>query len=289
MSQPLILVTGEAGQLGDSIKKLTHLYPQFNFYFPSLAEFDLSKPENVAAFILDNQPEVVINCAAYTAVDKAETEQEICLKINALSVAEMAKACKQLGATLITISTDYVFDGNGTSPYLPNHPIDPVNYYGYTKAQMEKLALENHQNTIIIRTSWVYCEFGHNFVKTMLRLMNEKPALSVVDDQVGCPTYAPDLAKAILKVVEQLDENKHRGIYHFSNTGNISWFEFATAIRDIASLPCEVNPVPSTAYPTPAKRPSYSTMETSAITKDFGVEITDWKESLQTCIHHLMA
>lgn len=289
MKQPLILVTGEAGQLGDSIKKIVHQYSQFNFYFPTLEEFDLSKPENVFDFLIAKKPSIVINCAAYTAVDKAETEQELCLKINALSVAEMAKACKQLNASFITISTDYVFNGNGTSPYLPNHAIEPVNYYGYSKALMEKLAVENNADTIIIRTSWVYCEFGHNFVKTMLRLMKEKTELNVVNDQVGCPTYAPDLAKAILQIVEQLQHNTNRGVYHFSNTGNISWYEFATQIREFAKISCNVNPVDSSAYPTPAKRPSYSTMDTTNITKDFGVEITDWKKSLQTCVHNLIA
>lgn len=284
-----ILVTGEAGQLGDSLKKVTHLYTQFQFYFPTLDEFDLSKTENVFDFVINQKPDILINCAAYTAVDKAETEQELCLKINALSVAEMAKACKQLNATFITISTDYVFNGNGTSPYLTTQEIEPINYYGYSKALMEKLAFENNADTIIIRTSWVYCEFGHNFVKTMLRLMKEKTELNVVSDQIGCPTYAPDLAKAILQITEQLHNNNNRGIYHFSNTGNISWQEFATQIKEFAKLNCIINPVPSTAYPTPAKRPAYSTMDTSKITNDFGVAITDWKKSLQICIHNLTA
>lgn len=288
MNKPLIVVTGVSGQLGNSILQLSANYKQYQFLFPAIEELDLSKPATVEVYIKQHQPYLVINCAAYTAVDKAETEQELCLNINANAPAAMAKACKEINAAFITISTDYVFNGQGTQPYKTNHAIEPVNYYGYSKALMEKWVIENNVNTIIVRTSWVYCEHGHNFVKTMLRLMKEKTTLNVVNDQVGCPTYAPNLAQALLDMATQLNTNKHRGIYHYSNTGNISWFQFATAIRDMAQLNCTVNPVPSTAYPTPAKRPAYSVLDTSDITKDFGIAIIDWKESLKICIDNLL-
>lgn len=288
MNKPLIVVTGVSGQLGNSILQLSANYQQYQFLFPAIEELDLSKPATVEVYIKQHQPYLVINCAAYTAVDKAETEQELCLNINANAPAAMAKACKAINAAFITISTDYVFNGQGTQPYKTNHAIEPVNYYGYSKALMEKWVIENNANSIIVRTSWVYCEHGHNFVKTMLRLMKEKTILNVVNDQVGCPTYAPNLAQALLDMATQLNNNKHRGIYHYSNTGNISWFQFATAIRDMAQLNCNVNPVPSTAYPTPAKRPAYSVLDTSDITKDFGIAIIDWKESLKICIDNLL-
>lgn len=288
MNKPLIVVTGVSGQLGNSILQLSANYQQYQFLFPAIEELDLSKPATVEVYIKQHQPYLVINCAAYTAVDKAETEQELCLNINANAPAAMAKACKAINAAFITISTDYVFNGQGTQPYKTNHAIEPVNYYGYSKALMEKWVIENNANSIIVRTSWVYCEHGHNFVKTMLRLMKEKTILNVVNDQVGCPTYAPNLAQALLDMATQLNNNKHRGIYHYSNTGNISWFQFATAIRDMAQLNCNVNPVPSTAYSTPAKRPAYSVLDTSDITKDFGIAIIDWKESLKICIDNLL-
>jgi dTDP-4-dehydrorhamnose reductase len=178
-----------------------------------------------------------------------------------------------------------VFDGRGTAAYQPGDAVSPVNYYGYTKWLGEKLAQENNERTILIRSSWIYSEDGNNFVRTMLRLMKEKPAINVVNDQIGSPTYATDLAGAIFTIILSLEEgNIHYGIYHYSNKGGISWYDFALAIRDLAGLTCEVSPVPTSAYPTPARRPAYSVMDTTAITKDFGVEIVDWKISLQTCI-----
>lgn len=288
MSKPIILVTGANGQLGWSLQNLSIEYNNlFEFLFVTREQLDLSKPTTVANFIQQHLPNIVINCAAYTAVDKAETEQETALNINAISVGEIAKACKAIDAKLITISTDYVFDGNGTTPYKINHPTHPINYYGYSKWLGEKLALENNADTIIIRTSWVYCEHGNNFVKTMLRLMKERVEVNVVNDQIGCPTYAPDLAQAIMQIITQLRTNKLRGIYHFSNTGNISWFYFATIIRNITEINCQVNPIPSTAFPTPAKRPTYSVMDTTAISKDFKIEITDWQISLKKCIKNV--
>lgn len=290
MSKPLILITGSNGQLGWSLQKLSEEYKnKYEFLFVTREQLDLAKPETVKKYIEEINPKFVINCAAYTAVDKAETDQETALKVNAMAVAEIAKACATTNATLITISTDYVFDGNGTTPYKTNHTTNPLNYYGYTKWLGEKLALENHSNTIVIRTSWVYCEHGNNFVKTMLRLLRDKAEINVVDDQIGCPTYAPDLAKAIMKIICLKPENKHTGIYHFSNTGNISWFAFANKIKELAKLNCLINAVPSTDFPTIAKRPFYSVMDTSTITEDFEIEITNWQISLNYCLKNLVS
>lgn len=281
MSKPLVVITGTEGQLGWSIQQLIGNYPQYEFLFTTISILDLSSTDSIAEFFKQYKPAYFINCAAYTAVDKAETEQAITLAINATAVGEIAKHSAAINATLITISTDYVFDGAGTKPYLPYDATNPINYYGYSKWLGEKLALENNPNTIIIRTSWVYAQNGHNFVKTMMRLMSERESINVVDDQVGCPTYAHDLAKAILHIIQQIPENKNRGIYHYSNTGVISWFQFASAIQQLTGLNCKVNPVPSTAYPTPAKRPSYSVMDLTSIQNDFGVELIDWKTSLE--------
>jgi len=287
MSKPLILVTGANGQLGWCLQNKAAEYNQFEFLFVGREQLDLANKDTIQHFLFEYKPSFIINCAAYTAVDKAETDMENALKINAIAVGEMAKYCAATNAVFVTISTDYVFDGNGTKPYMVTEATNPVNYYGYTKWLGEKLSLENNSNSIIIRTSWVYCEHGNNFVKTMLRLMKEKTEINVVNDQIGCPTYAPSLADAILKIICQLPEKKYRGIYHFSNTGNISWFNFATAIKEIAALNCTIHPVATTTFPTPAKRPAYSCMNTSKIEKDFSIEITNWQTALTKCINNL--
>ena len=288
MSKPLILVTGKNGQLGWEISQIAAQYTAFNFEFVDVDELDLSKPESIPAFVQKYQPQYFIHCAAFTAVDKAETEQVLAYKINAESVGEIAKECAKLDCPLITISTDYVFDGNGTSPYTTNQKGDPLNYYGYSKWIGEKLALENWKKTVIIRTAWVYSTHAHNFVKTMLRLMKEKDEIKVVNDQVGSPTYAADLAKAILTVISKWQEgNTTYGIYHYTNDGVISWYDFATEIRHQSGLNCIVHPVPSTAYPTPAKRPAYSVMDLHNIVEDFKVELVDWKASLKICLDKL--
>jgi dTDP-4-dehydrorhamnose reductase len=289
MSKKTIIVTGVGGQLGWSIQQLSKAYSPFNFVFADIAEMDLTNEASICSFIQQHKPSYFIHCAAYTAVDKAETEKEVALAVNATAVEIIAKQCALFNAPLITISTDYVFNGNGTAPYKPYDAIEPINYYGYSKWLGEQAALEHNPNAIVIRTSWVYCEHGNNFVKTMLRLMKEREELKVISDQIGCPTYAPDLAKAILQVVAQLNEgNTHKGIYHFSNSGVISWFDFAVAIRDLAALDCKVLSIPTSGYPTPAKRPAYSVMDTSAIVQDFGVSITAWKVSLQQCVANLL-
>jgi dTDP-4-dehydrorhamnose reductase len=288
MKKPLIVVTGVNGQLGWSIQNIANNNLEFDFLFADRNLLDLSNPAAIPDFFKNYQPQYFINCAAYTAVDKAESEQELALTINATSVGEIAKQCAAINATLITISTDYVFDGNGTAPYTTIQATAPLNYYGYSKWLGEKLALENNPKTIVIRTSWVYCEHGNNFVKTMLRLMKDRTSLNVVCDQIGSPTYAPDLAKAILKVIIRLqNDQSNYGVYHYSNSGVISWYEFAAAIKALAGLSCEVNPIASAEYPTPAKRPFYSVMDISLIQQNFEVAITNWEESLRLCISNL--
>lgn len=288
MSKKKVIVTGVGGQLGWSIKQLSNQYPSLEFVFADITEMDLANQQSIQSFIQQNPPAYFIHCAAYTAVDKAETEKEVALAVNATAVETIAKECAAVNAKLITISTDYVFDGNGTRPYQPYDATDPLNYYGYSKWLGEKAALENNPGTVIIRTSWVYCQHGNNFVKTMLHLMKERTEIKVINDQVGCPTYAPDLAKAILTIVDAWENgNNKNGIYHYSNSGVISWFDFATAIRDLSGLDCNVLPIPTTEYPTPAKRPAYSVMDTNSIVKDFNVQIPAWKESLQVCLKEL--
>jgi dTDP-4-dehydrorhamnose reductase len=286
MSKPLIVVTGKNGQLGSELEILAPAFEvQYDFLLVDRSQLDLSSNESIDNFFSVHKPSVVINCAAYTAVDKAETDRDAAFQVNAVAVGKLAAFCKAIGALFITVSTDYVFDGNGTSPYLPSDATDPINYYGASKAEGEKLAITNNPDSIIIRTSWVYSRFGNNFVKTMIRLMGERPSLNVVGDQIGAPTYAADLASAIMHIVAQkIAGNKHCGIYHFSNSGAISWYDFAVAIGEMTHSNCVVAKIGSEAFPTPAKRPHYSLMDCSSIIQDFGVGQPDWKESLQVCI-----
>jgi dTDP-4-dehydrorhamnose reductase len=286
MSKSLIVVTGKNGQLGSELQLLAPSFEHvYDFLFADRAVLDLSSNNSIDSFCAAHKPSVVINCAAYTAVDKAEADREVAHQINAVAVGKLAAYCKAMGALFITVSTDYVFDGNGTSPYLPSDTTDPINYYGASKAEGEKLAVTNNPESIIIRTSWVYSRFGNNFVKTMIRLMGERPSLNVVGDQIGAPTYAADLAAAIMHIVAQKAAgNAHCGIYHYSNKGAISWYDFAVAIGEMIHSNCVVAKIGSEAFPTPAKRPHYSLMDCSSIVKDFGVEQPEWKESLQSCI-----
>lgn len=289
MAKPLVVVTGKNGQLGWELQQLVSQQPmEYDFLFTGREELDLSDPDLIHTFFQKHHPDYVINCAAYTAVDKAETEQDFAYTVNASSVGLLAAECARKDCVFITLSTDYVFDGKGTEPYSTDHPTDPVNYYGYTKLTGEHLALANNPQTIIIRTSWVYSVHGNNFVKTMLRLMKDRSELKIVSDQVGSPTYAADLAAALLQVIGELAKgNRHYGVYHYSNEGVISWFDFATAIQQIADLHCQLLPIPTTAYPTPAKRPAYSAMDTQKIVRDFGVSLRSWKDSLAECISKL--
>jgi dTDP-4-dehydrorhamnose reductase len=290
MSKPLIAISGKNGQLGTELVRLAGDFKdRFAFVFTGHTEMDITEPKAVEAFFELNKPNYFIHCAAYTAVDRAETEKEIAYTVNAEAVGSIATQCSKYGTIFITISTDYVFDGNGQAPYQTNDTIDPVNYYGYTKWQGEQKALQNNDRTLVIRTSWVYSDHGHNFVKTMLRLMKERNEINVVNDQIGSPTAAADLANAIMQIVLSDQSGTRRyGIYHYSNKGAISWYDFALAIRELSRSTCTIQPIPTSAYPTPAKRPAFSVMDTSAIEKDFGLSIPGWKESLQTCISKLV-
>lgn len=282
MSKQTILVTGQNGQLGNELKVLSAINPQYNYVFTSAGELDIADAEKVNEFFNRYKPAVCINAAAYTAVDKAETDKDVALKINAYAIGTLAENCAKINAKFIHISTDYVFDGTASSPYKEDYPVNPVNFYGESKLKGEEIALEKNPSTIIIRTSWVYSFFGNNFVKTVLRLMKERESISVVNDQFGSPTYAADLAAAILHIAAQPEDKP--GIYHFSNEGIISWFDFALAIKELAGLSCDIKAVDTSGYPTPAKRPGYSAMDKAKIKSAFGIEIKPWKESLQKCL-----
>ena len=280
-----VLVTGANGQLGSEIKELAGNYQDLDFIFTDIADFPLDK----AAVIVENynkiQPDIVINCAAYTAVDKAEQDVEVADAVNHLSIATLSELCNKSGAKLVHVSTDYVFDGTSPKAYTETDIPNPRSVYGVTKLAGEKACLENCPDSIIIRTAWVYSEFGNNFVKTMLRLMAERDTLGVVNDQVGTPTYAADLAQVILTI---LDSGKwESGIYHYSNEGEISWFDFASDIKEIAGLNCEVNGIPGSSYPTPAERPAFSLLDKTKIKEVYGIKIPAYKESLKAMMAKL--
>lgn len=262
---------------------MASLYPEYHFLFVSREQLSITDEASVEDFFSQNNISYCFNCAAYTAVDKAETEKDTAFESNGTAVGNLAAVCKKYNALLIHISTDYVFNGNATKPYIEINETDPVNTYGASKLLGENEAVKTNPSTIIIRTSWVYSSFGKNFVKTMLRLMSEKESISVVNDQVGCPTYANDLADAIMKIITA-NEHPKAGIYNYSNRGVISWYEFALAIKEISASSCMVNPVSSAQYPTPAKRPNYSVLDTTKIQQVFNIEIPFWKDSLEKCI-----
>ena len=278
-----ILVTGADGQLGRELQTLASQYPAFDFIFASRITLPIDDQKKIDDFFAASQPTWCINCAAYTAVDKAETDKESAFRINGEAPGWLANACRNNGTRLIHISTDYVFPGSSATPLKENDSTGPVNVYGASKLEGERRALEQYPDgTLIIRTSWVYSEFGNNFVKTMIRLMTDRPTLNVVDDQIGSPTYAADLAAAILHIVDST--RFIPGIYHYSNEGRISWYEFAMAIRDKIGSPCTVNPIPTSGFPTPATRPHYSLLDKSLIRQTYGVSIPNWEPSLDTCL-----
>lgn len=285
-----ILVTGANGQLGKEIRSLADSFPGFEFVFLSRSDLPIHHFPLVRNFFDTLKPAYCINCAAYTAVDKAEDEKELAFQINGEAVGILAAVCKEHNTRFIHISTDYVYDGNGTTPYLETDITDPINVYGASKLDGENQALQFNPDSIIIRTSWVYSEFGKNFVKTMLDLMENRDQISVVNDQIGSPTYAADLAEAILNIIQsdiQKPDSSTGGIYHYSNEGVISWFDFAVAIKEISVSPCKINPIHSSYFPTKAKRPDYSVLDKSKIQKTFGIQLKDWKDSLAVCLGKL--
>jgi dTDP-4-dehydrorhamnose reductase len=281
--RPKILVTGSNGQLGKELQEFSSLYPQYEFFFLSREDMPINQFELVRTFFNTIKPAYCINCAAYTAVDKAESEKEIAFQINGEAVGVLAAVCKEHKTKFVHISTDYVFNGEGTYPYTENFPTDPINIYGASKLEGEKQASQLNPDCIIIRTSWVYSSFGKNFVKTMVRLMNEKDEIKVVSDQVGSPTYAADLAEVILKIIPDWKT----GVFNFSNEGIISWYDFAAAIKEIINCPCYIKPILTSEYPTPAKRPAYSVLDKTKIQETFGIKLKDWKESLRICIEKI--
>lgn len=280
-----ILVTGAGGQLGKSIKDIAAFYPGFEFIFLSRQDMPVEQKAGTNAVFDAVRPQFCINCAAYTAVDKAESNEINAFLINADAVKILADACVAYQSKFLHISTDYVFNGQSSVPYKEEAKVDPINIYGASKAKGEMLCMEHNVDAIIIRTSWVYSEHGSNFVKTMMRLMKEKRELNIVNDQVGSPTYAGDLAHAILQIIHS--KLWLPGIYHYCNEGNISWYDFATAIKEITGAGCTLHPVPASAYPTPARRPSFSLLDTSKIRETYAVNIPGWKESLRKCIYNM--
>ena len=283
-----IIVTGSKGQLGQSIQELSSDYPNLSFVFTDVEELDICDPAQVDTFFATEKPSFVVNCAAYTAVDKAEKEEMLAKKINHYAVANLANACKKSEAKLLHISTDYLFDGNKSTPYHERDIVRPQSVYGISKLEGETAILRAEIKSIIIRTSWLYSTYGTNFVKTMLRLGKEKDELGIVSDQVGTPTYAGDLAKVLLDIIQMTSSDSKRfvsGIYHYSNEGVASWYDFTKAIFEYhPDINCKVNPIDTAAYPTPATRPAYSVLNKSKIKATFGIKIPYWRDSLKSCL-----
>lgn len=287
MSKKNILVTGSNGQLGSELRILSKDFKSFKFYFTNRKELAVDDNLAIEKYFFEKKIDYCINCAAYTAVDKAEEEKDLAFEINAIAVRNLARICKSHNTRLIHISTDYVFNGNADTPYKESDKTDPVNFYGNTKLEGEKLAMQNNEQTIIIRTSWLYSSHGKNFVKTMIRFMQEKESIGVVNDQFGSPTYAADPAGAILKIINENDSPKP-GIYHYCNKGIISWYDFAVRIKELLKSNCKVNPISTADYKTAAERPMYSAFDTTKIEKQFGLEIEGWRKSLEKCMKSIV-
>jgi dTDP-4-dehydrorhamnose reductase len=282
-----ILVTGANGQLGSELRTLSQHFLQYSFLFTDKEELAIDDAAAIEKYFETHAINFCINCAAYTAVDKAETETDTAFLINASAAGILAAACKKYKAGFIHISTDYVFNGNGNLPYKETDTADPVNAYGQSKLKGEQLVQENNPAAIIIRTSWVYSAFGNNFVKTMLRLMKERQSINVVNDQFGCPTYAADLAAAIMHIIAVWQSKSHHTLFNYCNSGVINWYQFAVAIKEITGSSCMVNAIPAAQYPTPAKRPQYSVLDTALIKETFAINIPEWKDSLRSCLKQM--
>lgn len=284
-----ILVTGSSGQLGQEIKYISDRYTDFNFFFASKNELDIRDESATKLFIQKNTINYCINAAAYTQVDKAEEEIELNSEINTIAVGYLSSALNEVNATLIHISTDYVYDNDLRRPLLESDPTHPKSQYALAKLVGEFESKENNHKTIIIRTSWVFSSFGSNFVNTMLRLLSSRDSISVVNDQIGCPTYARDLAQAIMTIITTLNTNdqvdsKIYKTYNYCNEGIVSWFDFAITINKLSGLNKKIISIPSEDYPTPASRPKYSVLNTSLIKNTFGLNIPSWKDGLNECI-----
>ena len=281
-----ILVTGCNGQLGNEMQLLEKLHPEHTYFNTDVAELDITNREAIERFVGDNAIDGIVNCAAYTAVDKAEENQEFCHLLNADAPGFLAEAIEKRGGWMIQVSTDYVFDCTNHKPYVETDPVCPNSTYGRTKLAGEQAVLNNCKKSMIIRTAWLYSTFGNNFVKTMIRLGREKAELGVIFDQIGTPTYAHDLAVAIF---DAISNGVVSGIYHFSNEGVISWYDFTKAIHRIAGIStCHVRPLHTEEYPTPAARPHYSVLDKTKIKQTYNIEIPYWEESLEVCVNKLL-
>ena len=277
-----ILITGCNGQLGNEMQLLEKEHPQHTYFNTDVQELDITDQQAVEQFVNENRIDGIVNCAAYTAVDKAEENEELARLLNSVAPAYLAASVEKRGGWFVQISTDYVFDGTNHTPYTENEPTCPNSVYGRTKLAGEVQAMQACQRTMIIRTAWLYSTFGNNFVKTMIRLGREKQELGVIFDQIGTPTYARDLARVIFVAIEQ---GIQPGIYHFSNEGVISWYDFTKAIHRIAGInTCKVRPLHTSEYPTPANRPHYSVLDKTKMKETYGIEVPYWEESLQECI-----
>ncbi len=282
-----ILITGCNGQLGNEMQLLEKENPQHTYFNTDVAELDITDQKAIEKFVCENAIDGIVNCAAYTAVDKAEENQDLCMKLNATAPDYLAQAIEKRGGWMIQISTDYVFDGTNHKPYTEADSVCPNSTYGRTKLAGEQAVMAGCKKSMIIRTAWLYSTFGNNFVKTMIRLGKEKPELGVIFDQIGTPTYARDLAVAIFAAINQ---GIVPGIYHFSNEGVISWYDFTKAIHRIAGITtCRVRPLHTEEYPTPANRPHYSVLDKTKIKQTYGIEIPYWEESLVECVKLLGA
>ncbi len=285
-----ILVTGALGQLGSELKLLANKLNNTQLLYTDYKELDITDANAIDSFMVEHNPIFVINCAAYTAVDKAESEPDKAELLNATAVSNLTEACRKNNAYFIHISTDYVFDGRGYLPYKEDDPTSPTSTYGITKVHGEQYALA-YERSLIIRTAWLYSPYGNNFVKTMFRLGGERTELGVVFDQVGTPTYAADLASAIIQIAEKVMANPavfKGGVYHYSNEGVCSWYDFARKIMNISNRSCVVKPIETKDYPTPAKRPHYSVLNKKKIKDTYGISIPHWEDSLVKCMNLLM-
>jgi len=281
-----ILVTGSNGQLGNELRKLASVTPDFNFVFTDIAELDITNPGAIEAIMIKENISVIINCAAYTAVDKAESDEVLAYRINADAPGNLAAAALRFDALLVHISTDYVFSGEGFRPYTENISCDPRSTYGMSKLKGEIAVIDSGCRHIIIRTSWLYSAFGNNFIKTVRKYGRERGHLNMIYDQIGTPTHAADLAAAILAIIPQC-ENHQREIYHYSNEGVCSWYDFALEILDQSGIKCTVAPITTFEYPLPATRPFYSVLNKAKIKNDFNIKIPHWKESFTRCLKEL--
>ncbi len=281
-----ILVTGANGQLGTEMRNVLEVNTPGITLYTDVAELDITDAKAVSEYIAKNEITHIINCAAYTAVDKAEEDKALCTAINVDAVKNLASAADAVGAKIIHVSTDYVFDGSAHRPYKESDKVNPVSQYGTTKRQGETALLALAPNSIIVRTAWLYSPYGKNFVKTMMRLGEDLQCLKVVSDQIGTPTYAADLAMAIYTIIKS--PQWMEGIYHFSNEGACSWYDFTKSIHRIAGIKgCDVQPIPTEDYPTPASRPAYSILDKSKIKATYGIVIPHWEESLCRCINRI--